>query len=146
MVLVSKVQEIAVNTPGAPDVMAVFEDFPPALRGRLLTLRHLILAAAAETDGVGPLIETLKWGQPSYLPAKPRIGGTVRIGTLRARRSDGAVFFHCQTRLIETFRELYPDAFSYAGNRAIIVPADRPIPEAAFRHCVALALTYHLWK
>ena len=56
------------------------------------------------------------------------------------------VFFHCQTDLVETFRELYPKELSYGGNRSILLDAKDPIPEAALRHCVALALTYHLRK
>jgi hypothetical protein len=51
-----------------------------------------------------------------------------------------------QTNLVETFRELYPSEFSYGGNRCIILNADDDVPEAALRHCVALALTYHLGK
>ena len=53
-----------------------------------------------------------------------------------------AVYFHCQTNLVETFRELYPTELSYSGNRAIILNADKAIPEPELRHCVALALTY----
>ena len=57
-----------------------------------------------------------------------------------------AVYFHCQTDLVATFRELYPNALTYVGNRAIMFNAGDAIPEAALRHCVALALTYHLTK
>ncbi|MBV9981700.1 MAG: DUF1801 domain-containing protein, partial [Bradyrhizobium sp.] len=54
-----------------------------------------------------------------------------------------AVYFHCQTNLVETFRELYPE-LRYGGNRSILLDAADDPPEAALRHCVALALTYHL--
>jgi hypothetical protein len=57
-----------------------------------------------------------------------------------------AVYFHCQTDLVATFRELYPDEFRYGGNRSILFNTDDAIPEPALRHCVALALTYHLNK
>ncbi len=57
-----------------------------------------------------------------------------------------AVYFHCQTDLVETFRELYPREFSYGGNRSILLNAQDEVPESALRHCVALALTYHLTK
>jgi hypothetical protein len=55
------------------------------------------------------------------------------------------MFFHCQTDLVDTFRELYPK-LSYSGNRAILLDAGKKLPEAELRHCVALALTYHLRK
>ncbi len=54
-----------------------------------------------------------------------------------------AVYFHCQTNLVDTFRELYPD-LKYSGNRAILLDAKDKLPEAELRHCVGLALTYHL--
>jgi hypothetical protein len=56
-----------------------------------------------------------------------------------------AVYFHCQTNLVETFRELYPE-LSFGGNRSILLNAGDKLPAAALRHCVALALTYHLNK
>jgi hypothetical protein len=57
-----------------------------------------------------------------------------------------AVYFHCQTDLVETFRELYPTELHYGGNRSILLDTQGDIPEPALRHCVVLALTYHLNK
>ena len=57
-----------------------------------------------------------------------------------------ALYFHCQTDLVETFRELYPSELTYGGNRSIVLNAEDELPEQALRHCVALALTYHLNK
>ena len=107
------------------DVQAAFDAHPKATRETLLALRKLILATAAETDGVGPLVETLKWGEPAYLPKKARVGTTVRINALKGSKDKVAVFFHCQTNLIASFRERYPDAFSFEGNRAIVLPVGR---------------------
>jgi hypothetical protein len=56
-----------------------------------------------------------------------------------------AVYFHCQTDLVATFRELYP-GLNYGGNRSILLDASEALPETALRHCVALALTYHVNK
>jgi hypothetical protein len=57
-----------------------------------------------------------------------------------------ALFFHCQTDLVATFRELYPTELSFEGNRSIVLHVDDPVPEQALSHCVGLALTYHLRK
>ena len=57
-----------------------------------------------------------------------------------------AVYFHCQTDLVETFRGLYPTELTYGGNRSILLRAADDVPEAALRHCIGLALTYHLNK
>ena len=126
-------------------VDAVFSAYPAPVKARLLALRRLIFDIADTTEGVGALDETLKWGQPSYLTAETRSGSTVRIDQVKAEAGRYAVYFHCQTNLVETFRELYPE-LRYEGNRAILLGAEDKVPEAALRHCVALALTYHLGK
>jgi hypothetical protein len=130
--------------PSDPAVDAVFAAYPKPLKARLLALRRLILDTAAVTTGVGALEETLKWGQPSYLTAATKSGSTIRIDRVKASANQYAVYFHCQTDLVATFRELYPNELTYSGNRAIIFNADDAIPETALRHCIALALTYHL--
>src|ERR1700739_2186339 len=129
-----------------PAVEAVFATYPRPLKPKLLALRRLILDTARATKGVGALAETLKWGQPSYLTPETKSGSTIRIDRVKSAANQYAVYFHCQTNLVETFRELYPTEFSYGGNRCIILNADDDVPEAALRHCVALALTYHLGK
>ena len=129
-----------------PAVAAVFDAYPAPLKSRLLRLRELILEAASTTEGVGKLEETLKWGQPSYLTAETKAGSTIRIDRVKSGKGGYAMYFHCQTTLVATFRELYPDALTFDGNRAIIFAEDEEIPADEVRHCIALALTYHLNK
>ena len=129
----------------ASAVEAVFDAYPKPVKARLLALRRLILATAKATNGVGLVDETLKWGQPSYLTPETRSGSTIRIDRVKEVAGQYAVFFHCQTNLVETFRELYPE-LRYGGNRCILLKAEDKLPEAELRHCVALALTYHLGK
>lgn len=107
-----------------------------------MALRDLIQQTAAETPGVGPLQETLKWGEVSYLTPSGS-GTTVRIG--RDKKSNRpAVFVNCQTDLLNRYRTLYPDAFGYDGDRGVVL-GDAP-DEAALKHVIALALTYHMRK
>ena len=126
-------------------VEAVFDAYPKPVKAKLLALRRLILDTAKATKGVGALEETLKWGQPSYLTAQTKSGSTIRIDQVKPEPGHYAVYFHCQTNLVETFRELYPE-LRYGGNRGILLNAQDKLPAAALRHCVALALTYHLGK
>src|SRR5882757_1852835 len=121
--------------PSDPAVDAVFAAYPKPLKAKLLALRRLILDTAAATKGVGELQETLKWGQPSYLTTATKSGSTIRIDQVKGSVNQYAVYFHCQTDLVATFRELYPKALTCAGNRAVIFNADDAIPEAALRHC-----------
>ncbi len=131
------------NKPSDPQVTAVFASYDPAQRKKLLALRKLIIDTARAAEGVGPLEETLKWGQPSYL-TKSKSGTTIRID----RHSDNryALFVNCQTDLIATFREHYPRQFKYEGKRAIVFDLEKDPPATALRHCIALALTYHVRK
>ncbi len=124
-------------------VQAVFEAYPPPLRAALLDLRALILETAAETPGVGPLTEALRWKQPSYLTEQSGSGTTIRIDALKGSADGYALYVNCKTTLLESYRHLYPDAFRFEGRRALVFSASTPPPREALRHCIALALTYH---
>ncbi len=128
------------------DVEAVFADYPDTLRRRLMALRALIFETAQSTEGVGPLDETLKWGQPSYLTPSSKSGSTIRIDRVKQREGKYAAFFHCQSGLVPLFRELYGDELVFDGKRAILFDQEAPLPEEPLRHCIALALTHHLRK
>ncbi len=128
-----------------PAVKKVFEAYPKQVKTKLQALRRLIFDTARKTEGVGALEEALRWGQPSYLTSESRSGSTVRIDQVKAEAGQVAVYFHCQTNLVETFRELYPE-LKYEGNRAILLDAAEKLPEDELRHCVGLALTYHSGK
>jgi hypothetical protein len=115
------------------------------MRRSLLALRKLIFDTAASTAKVGELEETLKWGEPAYLtPSKS--GSTMRINWKRSSPSQYALCFICHTNLIETFRMLFPDDFTFEGNRAIVFHQAEPLPKDALAFCIAAALTYHLNK
>jgi hypothetical protein len=124
---------------------APFDSYPKPVRTKLLALRKLILDTAKATKGVGAIEEAVRWGQPSYLTTESKSGSTIRIDQVKAVPGQYAVYFHCQTNLVETFRDLYPD-LTYSGNRAILLDAKEKLPEVELRHCVGLALTYHLRK
>jgi len=111
----------------------------------LMALRELIFDVAAGTEGVGPLSETLKWGQPSYLTEQTGSGSTVRIDCLK-NANGYAIYFHCQSGLVGRFRELYADSFRYEGERAILFDAKERLPLKALSHCIGLALTHHARK
>src|SRR5258708_1748401 len=111
-------------------VEAVFDGYPGPVRAKLLALRRLIFDTAKTTDGVGALEETLKWGQPSYLTPETKSGSTIRIDQVKSDTDQVAIYFHCQTNLVETFRELYPE-LSYGGNPRILLHAHDKLPQPA---------------
>ena len=128
-----------------PDVAGVFRAYPSAVKTRLMRLRDLIFETASATTGVGKIEETLKWGQPSYLTTQSGSGTTVRIDRVKGVDGEVAIYVSCLTDLVATFRERYPK-LRYEGKRAIRLRAKDQLDERAIRHCIALALTYHLRK
>ena len=129
------------------DVARAFEACPAPARARLLALRELIFRTAAETPGVGALEETLKWGEPAYLTTASKSGSTIRIGWKKPHATRYAIYFNCQTALVETFRTLFPGEFRFEGNRAIVFDVADPVADAvpadALALCIAAALTHH---
>ncbi len=127
-------------------VKQAFERFDDPARARLLELRELILDEAARHPEIGEVRETLKWGQPSYLPVKPRTGTTLRIGSHSASDDRVGLYFTCNSSLADDYQQLYPGVFEYEGRRAILLGLSGALEEKPLRHCIALALTYHLNK
>ena len=128
------------------EVALVFDRYSAELRPKLLHLRDLILDTAANTDGVGQLKETLKWGQPSYLTHRPKSGTTIRIDHDPSVDGKYGMYVHCQSKVVEAAQMAYPTELTFEGTRAIVFHSDEPVPEHAVRHFITLALTYHRWK
>ena len=124
-------------------VAQVFDSYPAPVRRQLMALRKLIFDTAANTQGVGMLEETLKWGEPAYLTTQSKSGSTVRIAWKSARPLHYAVYFNCRTTLVETFKTLFPNDFEFEGNRAIIFEVAGRMPKRELAWCIGAALTYH---
>lgn len=124
------------------NIQAVYNSFPQPFREKLLTIRDWIFDLA-EAFGIEDLQECLKWGEPSYTCRK---GSTIRVAWSTKHPDLCGVYFNCNSSLVETFRELYPDSFTVSGNRALLFTATDPLPEKPLRHCLSLALRYHQLK
>jgi hypothetical protein len=125
------------------DVASAFAALPARVRARLLEIRSLIFEIADGVKGVGPLTETLKWGEPAYLTEATGSGSTIRLGRSRSPERECAVLFNCRTTLVEDFRDRFPDTFAYEKNRAILINAGERLPRAQLSACLGMALTYH---
>ncbi len=124
-------------------VSAAFGAAPAAVRPGMLILRELIFETADAIEGVGPLTETLKWGEPAYLTEASKSGSTIRIGWKKAMPTRYALYFNCNTSLVETFRAQFGDNLTFEGNRAIVFDKNDPLPTEIVASCIASALTYH---
>ena len=116
--------------------------YPWFAQDALRQLRALIFHIA-ESESLGLVLENLKWGQLSYSCPK---GSPIRIDWNPDSPETISVFFHCQTKLISTFREVYPDAFLYSGNRELVLPINPISVNPELAHCISVALRYHQLK
>ncbi|MDQ2044375.1 DUF1801 domain-containing protein [Pseudoalteromonas sp. 20-92] len=121
------------------DIKNIFNNYPEIAKSKLIKLRELIYTVAQEQN-LGAVEESLKWGEPSYNVIN---GSPIRIGF---KGSSCYLFFHCQSKLVSTFRELYSHSLTLEGNRAIVLNSEKPLPEHPVKECIKLALTYHKVK
>ena len=130
--------------PTAPEeVRAVLAGYPPSVRAKLERIRALIFKVAVASEGVGPVTETLKWGEPAYLTTETGAGSTIRLGWKKSVPEKFAMYFICRTDLVDTFRSLYPE-LTCEGNRAVVFDVKEALPLDAVASCIEIALTYHL--
>ena len=128
------------------DVKSAFAAFPKRRREDLLRLRELVFLTASQNMKIDGITETLKWGQPSYLPVRPKTGTTIRLGLPKNDPDHFGLYVHCQTSLIAEFRELFGAKLAFEGNRAVLLKHGSVFPADELAHCISLALTYHLDK
>jgi hypothetical protein len=107
-------------------------------------LQHLrgLIQSASTNPIIGRLEMSIKWGEESYTPIKPKTGSSVRLQP----RANGkvALMFICTTRLVTKFRSLYPNLFETEGERAVVFSPGRVIPDAEVLHIISLAFTHKL--
>ncbi|MBL4908382.1 MAG: DUF1801 domain-containing protein [Sneathiella sp.] len=124
------------------EVAAVYQSFPQPIRQKLLKLRQMIFEIADQTDTIGQISETLKWGVPSYLTSRPKSGTTVRLQWIPGAKRYG-IFVHCQTSLIPDFKEKYPRDLKFEKSRGILFEEGDDFPPVIIKEFLTMALTYH---
>ncbi|SHF27404.1 protein of unknown function (DU1801) [Arenibacter palladensis] len=127
----------------SPKVDAVFANYPGFVRDKMQSLRELVIETAEETEEVYKLEETLKWGEPSFVT---KDGSTLRMDWKEKTPDQYAMYFHCTSRLVDTFRLVFNHKFQYEGKRAIVFQLNQKIPKAELKECIKAALTYHKVK
>jgi len=126
----------------SPQVLSVINTYPESMRKKLLFLRQLVFEVACDVVD-NKVEETLKWGEPAYVC---KTGSTIRIDRLKSNTDQYAIYFHCKTTLIDTFKELYGDKFTFIANRAIVFTLADTVPVDELKHCISLSFTYHKIK
>ena len=124
------------------EVKKLMEGYPEGVSAKLRQIRQLIVETA-EGAGMEKLLETTKWGEPSYVCKQ---GSTIRMDWKERTPDHYYLFFICSTRLVETFKFMLGDELRFEGDRAILLNLSDPVPESVLRRCLLLALNYHKVK
>jgi len=132
-----------VNVKQSPKVKSKFSSYPKNIKEKMKFLRNLILEVASDVEHIKEIEETLKWGEPSYIVKK---GSTIRMDWKDKNPNQYAMYFNCNTSLVETFKIVYGDLFQYEKNRAILFNLHEDIPKKELKECIEMALKYHLLK
>ncbi len=142
--MTNKTQSDSAAVPKMPAAVAqCFDQISPQHRARFFSLRDQIFGVAAADSRIGDIEEALRWNEPAYLTSASKSGSTIRLG-MEKTSNQPALFFNCQTSLVETFRQQFGKTLRYVKNRAVLLDADTSETETALRHCIHAALTYHL--
>ncbi|MEQ8303071.1 MAG: DUF1801 domain-containing protein [Cyclobacteriaceae bacterium] len=121
------------------EVSRIVDRYPANAKKRLKQLRKLIFDTAKGTEGIEKLVETTKWGEPSYLT---KTGSTIRMDWKSKTPDKYYLFFICNSELVKTFRFMLGDELQFEGDRAIVLDLKDPLPAAPLKRCISLALTY----
>ncbi|MGJ8483270.1 DUF1801 domain-containing protein [Pseudoalteromonas sp. SYSU M81236] len=124
------------------EVKKTFDKYPENARTKLFEIRELVFEIASEL-ALGEVDETIKWGEPSY---SVKTGSPIRIDWKSKSPNNYYLFFNCQTKLVDTFRELYGEELHFQGNRAIALCLSTSLPKEIIKSCLMLALTYQQRK
>lgn len=132
----------APEPPVTADVAKVVSGYPAEVQNCFHQIRGMVFETADRLD-VGPLLETLKWGEPAYLTAASKTGTTLRLAWKPVTPNQLGLYVNCQTPLIESFRTEFPALFSFTGNRGVLIACSEPLPKQQLITIIAATLTYH---
>ena len=124
-------------------VKQLIEGYPMNASEKLNGLRSLIFETACDLEMVNKLLETTKWGEPSYVT---KTGSTIRMDWKERTPDKYYLYFICSTELVSNFKLIFGEELQFEGNRAIVLNLAEPIPITAIKRCIGLALTYHKVK
>ena len=117
--------------------------YPDEIRDKMEFLRFLILETAEELEEVKQIEETLKWGELSFVT---KVGSTLRIHWSTKNPEYYGMYFQCTSRLVDTFRLVFNDVFTFKGKRAIKFYKKQKLPVEELKACIKAALQYHKVK
>jgi len=117
--------------------------WPDPVQARFQSMRMLFLDVAEQAD-IGPLDESLKWGQPAWRPSRARTGSTLRLNWSDTAPDRLLAFVDCKTDLASQMQTRCPD-LPNDGRRALSFALE-PSHDDALWQLAHLTFTYHRTK
>ncbi|MEM8654492.1 MAG: DUF1801 domain-containing protein [Pseudomonadota bacterium] len=128
-----------------PDLLTRIAAWPEAAQTHFVSMRAIVHEVADDAD-IGPLDESLKWGQPAWRPRRPRIGSTLRVDWSPDTPDRFMAFVDCKTDLAAQMDARFPGRFHNDGRRALGFDLGTPLNKDAIWTLAHLTLTYHRAK
>lgn len=125
-----------------PEIAAVFAAQPPLVAQGMARLRNLIIDTGASDPRIGPLTESLKWGQPAFRPRAANTGTTLRVAPHKS--ATFAFYAPCSTTVIANHAQRFAGADRIDGSRAILFDHPDQIDADRLRLTILHGLTYFL--
>lgn len=119
------------------NILEIYNNYTDLQQGKLIELKQLIMNVASNLGDI-TIQESLKWKQLSF---SSQNGTPIRID--RFSESQIGLFVHCQTTLVEEWRELFGNSLDFSKNRAILLSVNSELPIEELTLCIQMALTYH---
>ncbi|WP_086349990.1 hypothetical protein [Candidatus Enterococcus clewellii] len=116
----------------AYDIFELYANYSTEQKEKLAELYELIVTSVDEE-----LTQSLKWNQLSFASSN---GTPVRID--RYSDDEIALLVHCQTTLVEQWRELFGDGLKFSGNRAVLLSVHDALPVQELTICLQMAFNY----
>lgn len=113
----------------------IYKTYSMKEKEKLNELSHFIKEEAKNLNI--ELSTSLKWGQLTF---SSKTGTPIRID--RFSEDQVALFVHCQTTLVEEWREMFSDVLCFSKNRAILFETALDLPKEELKICIQMALTY----
>lgn len=120
----------------------IFLGYAEPLRSTLLEIREMIFTQAVLFNI--PITETIHWWQPSYIPVAKNTGKTIRID--KFGDTQVALFFNCNTTIVQDIKNRFADQVQCSKNRAIVLDAGQVLPSEILQYAIQSGLSYFKQK
>lgn len=117
------------------DITKIYSNYSQNERDKIQEIVTLIELVAKELNT--EVTPSLKWNQLSF---SSKQGTPIRVD--RFSENIIGIFVHCQTTLVEEWKEIFGETMNFSKTRAILLDLNAPLPQEELKICIQMALNY----